>query len=785
MNFRNTLLAVGVALTTCGAAALSLGESRGTVVLGRPLNLVFELQLDTAESADDACVTANISLGDNRLADSSVRITAMPAQSGRAPAVRVRSAGVVNEPIVTVQMSAGCSGKISRTYTFLADLPDTVAPTAAPIAIATLVRPGQQANSDAQPSSTRRPARAPVSVVEPTLPSAQEPPAPPAPKASTPRPAAAPRSAAPTVPAPPPQRARLVIEPLDLLPPPPAGLRLSSELAHIPDEALTSQRAEAAAAWRVLSSSPDELLKSLAAADRSAADLAALRASTAQEKATIAGLRERLESTESESFPAWMVYALLALLAVVLAAAAWMWQRARAPWSPAWRDSAAPSHEGDAEAVFGAANLPAAAPAPADLGALAASSALDTAQKYAAPPATPSAALPGSPGGAPELQALDATAPVRVAPPPAQSTLEAALPAAPPVRVINPEALFDLQQQAEFFVSVGEHDQAIEVMKQHIAENEQSSPLAYLDLLRLYHSLSRIGDFNALRTQFLRYFNAQVPEFAGFNRPGRTLLGYTESLASIEAQWSDNSVLEQLEAFLFRHGGAATPSFDLTAYEDLLLLYAIAQTTPASARGAPPPRERTTPEDAVVSEGIGALPAAKGHQKAPQSSPLPESLPEMGLPALDLIPAVAVAAAPAEISLADYDFPWELETPAPRAEETMAPSPIDIALDAAYPTPPLPGPSLDAPAAPEERFPPAMLDLDLTAPHQIPEMDFPLMDFPLPSLTLQDVPAVPVTPPPEPGQPLGFGAASDRFEVRFELADDLLAPAPSKSGKDA
>lgn len=113
--------------------------------------------------------------------------------------------------------------------------------------------------------------------------------------------------------------------------------------------------------------------------------------------------------------------------------------------------------------------------------------------------------------------------------------------------------------------------------------------------------------------------------------------------------------------------------FDLAAYEDLLLLYAIAQTTPASVRGAPPPRARTTPEDATLSEGIGVLPTASGRQGHQPGDLLQEQLPEMGLPALDLLPAAAPQAAP---SLPDYDFPgpWKPCRP-PWMRPRRAPSP--------------------------------------------------------------------------------------------------------------
>lgn len=749
MNFRNTLLAAGVALTTCGAAALSLGESRGTVVLGRPLDLVFQVLTDGTESVDGACVAADVLLGDTLISQARIDITPLPAMPGRSSAVRLRASGVVNEPIVTVQLSAGCSGKITRTYTFLADLPDTVAAATAPIAIAALKPDAAPARSDGR-GTQAPPSPGSGRSARPPAPGAESP------EASVPRPAPrpaprehaapVPRVAASAAPAVPSQRARLVIEPLDLSPPALAGLRLSTELAQIPGEAATEQRAEAAAAWRILGSTPEELRRSSASLEQLTADLNTLRASTAQDQATMAGLRDRLEMVESERFPATLVYALLALLAAALAGLAWLWQRARTAQNTAWHDAVERHH--DADSTARPTDTPVAAPVPVALAPLEA--------VQAAPADAP---VPDEPGN----QAAAPAAPVPAVP----MAADPVEPAVPAVRVINPEALFDLQQQAEFFVSVGEHDQAIDVMKQHIADNEQSSPLAYLDLMRLYHSLGRIDDFNALRAQFHRYFNAQVPEFAGFNRPGHTLLGYTDALAAIEAQWSDDVVLQQLESCLFRRDNAAMPLFDLAAYEDLLLLYAIAQTTPASVRGAPPPRARTTPEDATLSEGIGVLPTASGRQGHEPGDLLQEHLPEMGLPALDLLPAAAPQAAP---SLPDYDFPWALETLSPA---------LDEAAPHAIATQPPPAPPSYAPAPDADGLAQVLLDLDLTAPHEPMEMDFPL-----PSLTLQDVPAVPVTPAPLPGQPVGFGSSNSRFEVRFELDDDLLLP-PDKPGKGA
>ena len=277
--------------------------------------------------------------------------------------------------------------------------------------------------------------------------------------------------------------------------------------------------------------------------------------------------------------------------------------------------------------------------------------------------------------------------------------------------IVNPEELFDIQQQAEFFVSVGEHQQAIEVLKNHIAEHRQTSPLAYLELLRLYHTLSRVDEFAQLRTQFMQSFNAQVPEFAGFHRTGRMLYHYTDALAEIEAEWTTPAVLGLLEKFLFRRTGAeAVEPFDLAAYDDLLLLLAIAQTTPASARGAAPPRKRTTPLAPPRSETLVA-PAA----------PAPVAL-------HDDQPLDSLAAS------LEFEFAMKAQ---------QEPEPV---CSAATPSRPAAAVGEDSRGIP--------LDLDLSEP---------------PHLTLSDLPPVPVTAPPPAGQPVGFGMENDLMELRLEL----------------
>ena len=104
------------------ASALSLGSPRGNVVLGAPFDLVVGLQPDSGNDAGNSCVRAELLAGDRPIESS--RVSVSPTSSGKA--VRVQARYTVDEPIVTLKLWAGCDGGISRSYTLLAQLPDSV-----------------------------------------------------------------------------------------------------------------------------------------------------------------------------------------------------------------------------------------------------------------------------------------------------------------------------------------------------------------------------------------------------------------------------------------------------------------------------------------------------------------------------------------------------------------------------------------------------------------------------------------------------------------------------------
>jgi hypothetical protein len=144
-------------------------------------------------------------------------------------------------------------------------------------------------------------------------------------------------------------------------------------------------------------------------------------------------------------------------------------------------------------------------------------------------------------------------------------------------RTVKAEELFDVQQQADFFVSLGQHEQAVDVLRGHILDNAQTSPLVYMDLFNLYHRLDRREDYEALRKDFNQLFTGNIPIFELYTDISPGLEAYPVALTRIEALWPAPKVLEVIEESILRRPVASADAFDLEAYRELLLLYAVAK----------------------------------------------------------------------------------------------------------------------------------------------------------------------------------------------------------------
>ena len=145
-----------------------------------------------------------------------------------------------------------------------------------------------------------------------------------------------------------------------------------------------------------------------------------------------------------------------------------------------------------------------------------------------------------------------------------------------PVRDVSIEELIDLEQQAEFFVVLGQDDAAIDLLVDHLRSTGGGSPLPYLKLLEIY---SRTGDrasYERNRARFNHRFNAYAPEWGSDLAHGRSLEDYPGILPRLEQVWPRPlDAMAELEALLFRKSRGEL--FELPAYREVLFLYALAR----------------------------------------------------------------------------------------------------------------------------------------------------------------------------------------------------------------
>jgi len=563
---------VGIALLclALGSQALTLGRIRGVVLVGKPLDVAVQVQLDASESAASLCFDADVFHGDTRQEASRVRVRVEPTAQPQSAQVRILSSAIIDEPVVTVYLRSGCVQKVTRTYVLLAELTSELAPPlpallGAPSATARALTPTPWA----EPAATAQTAKPALRAERPIQPRAENS-APAKPRSVM---SGATRKAAPAS-----GQARLTLDLLELMEDREPTLNFSTEMLTQPS-ADPLRRAEAAALWRALNASPEEILRQSAQALALEADVSSLKTLTAKNQAGLSDLGTRLHKAESERFSAWVVYALLGALLACLAALALVWNRQRRlqehdkDWwdrantgQPAVVDTSEPKWQPE----------PQAAPVPPPRG--------PTATAATAPPSGNAGLWKDSSPASnmdvsmvevshsifDELMQADAAA---IATP----GVAAASGNAAPTRSLN--ALTSLsQQQVNLLVAQGRPEQAIGLLKQHLHDGGNPNPALYLELLGLLHNLGLKADFGHYREEFGRFFTAKIPEFSVFKNEGRSLEAYAQLLSRIAELWPTPQALEVLQACIFQdHYEATHQPFDLAAFRELLLLYAVAQ----------------------------------------------------------------------------------------------------------------------------------------------------------------------------------------------------------------
>lgn len=595
MEYRAKLIGVASLLLCVAFAsqALTLGRISGAALIGQPLNMVVPVQTSPGEDASAACFEAEVFHADARQDPSRVKVAVQPTGQANSLNVRITSAAAIDEPVVTVYLRTLCDQKTTRRYVLLADFPSDVGPAIDPIRVPAVPLVAAPI-ANLAPALVAVPAvigglasaevSAPAPVAQAVAPAKPKPKVvkkivkKPVNKAPTPKiaPAAAVAAAA-ALPAEPSGQPRLTLD---------SPLLLSEQT-----DVLTPAPGPSAEAQR-------DLLK----IQTLESDVKALLALAAKNEANLLDLRTRLQAAESDRLPNWMVYGLGALVLACLAVIALLLRRPR-PGVPVdnshWSASVA-AIPPNPEPLKGD-------PAGLDPKRITMPGALDTAQPPtpARPPVAPVYGFVPSVDDGPVTQVdvsllemsesnfdnlmQSGAAHSAIRKPQSPKPLAAPTGITRESHNLNSSTAFDVRQQAEFFVSLGQTDQAVRILEKHIADSDDPNPHVYLDLLAIFHSLSLKVDFRQFREDFNLLFNGRVPEFAAFKDEGQDLEAYSSALQSISAVWPSAKALTVIESYIFRDPWeTGSQPFDLAAFRDLLVLHAVAQRILVASPGIAP-----------------------------------------------------------------------------------------------------------------------------------------------------------------------------------------------------
>ena len=591
-----------------GAAGLSTGSS--ATVLGQPLDFPVQVRLDAGETLTPDCVGAEVHLSDQRLPPAAVR-TLIDQQGSGSARVRVQTQQAIDEPVVSITLRVGCAAPITRRFVVFADPPSGSAPAAPapppPAALALVQADAVQppvvavANPVGEPR-TAGTADGPAAGAVRSRPRAAEPgikrPMPTSP--AVPRPAlAAKRQAKPAVAksvvaAPPVAAAaapRLTLEPA--LPPPLAAEAARAEADAVAAAlAAVAQAASAARAAAIAASASSDRIAGL---ERTVTQL---RNDAQANQALVAQLRDKLDQEQGGAQWMWPLLLLALALAGLAAWLAWRLGRLQAVRQVAWVQqspgmAAAQDTAQRLEAMADKQGRMATGPAPfmsTDVPTFPPRSGLGSVQTVPGSSLlTPGFATQGTASQRPSLPAWPAPGGVArngrdlpdITPIDTPMARTEPMPAPlrggePNVRDVSIEELIDLEQQAEFFVVLGQDEAAVDLLVDHLRSTGGGSPLPYLKLLEIYSRTGDRGAYERNRARFNHRFNAYAPEWSSDLSQGRSLEDYPGILPRLEQVWPRPlDAMAELEALLFRKSRGEL--FELPAYREVLFLYALAR----------------------------------------------------------------------------------------------------------------------------------------------------------------------------------------------------------------
>ncbi|KGM41469.1 hypothetical protein JY96_19160 [Aquabacterium sp. NJ1] len=597
-------------LCAAGAAyGLGFGHANSRAILGDTLKVSVPLRLEPGEDVPNECVAADVYFGDEKVSPKAI-FTEVVGGEGRDRVLYVRSSIAISEPVVTIYVAAGCKSRITRKIVTFPDPPNASVPLvseAAPVSVADAIQAATlPATGTVSPPGALPMGKAPDRIeasgkpvhAEPSAPARADRPAkssrpangvmpsmtmadvavsvgdkPSASKASMTKAAGKAHRHSPT-PAHqgPAEGGRLLLDPADadamVIP----SLRMTPALgsptsAEETSPELVARRQAAAAVWLALNASPEQMARDRDRLQQLEQRLAQLKQQGDQAQQNVAALKTRLQKAESSSGKS--AYLLWALMLAALALSAYLYQRLRheRKRNESWWHSQAQSNLSEPDldrepelsrtsAEF--VHVPSGSPAAEG--------------QTEAGVFTPMATEPSSPLTSAAIHKFvpDAVPPAVQAPPASVAHNE-------PLREVSVEELIDLEQQAEFFVVLGQDDAAIDLLEGHVHHTTGASPLPFLKLLEIYRRVGKRADYERVQAEFNQRFNAYAPAWEADLQQGHTLEDYPGVIERLQTLWAEPvRAMAVLEKSLTRPE-SGDDTFELPAYRELLFLYAVAR----------------------------------------------------------------------------------------------------------------------------------------------------------------------------------------------------------------
>ena len=580
-NFTAHIIFAATALASQQVWALGFGRAVSDAVLGQSFTFTVPVNVEPGEQFGGECLSAQVYYGEALLLPAVVRTELLRGTSENNWLVKITASVPVEEPIIEVALSAGCDRRFTRRFSVFADPPmlgTTAAqlPQVAPLPASTFTpanpstatprNAGTSSDAATPSAATRAPRHAASGAGSmgaprphvlrkgPTMALANELDAPPAAAPSARHvDAGSARKPGPRVPGPA-DAARLVLDPGV------PHLKLDMEEPVLPPPLASS------AAALALSDLDDPDTRALKALEQSIQ--LAKRDTQAQHDQT-AKLQAQLAAVETRGD--WMPW-LFGLLVIALGAIAALMWKLRQQNRIAHSDWFNQSQLGALQPAEPEPTPEAPEPEPEPFVTL------DLRQRSPAPVGHHDDLLPdlvlhdeGDARGMPSLSDPTATRPLD-----RQRMAAAITPDASP-RELSVEELLDLEQQADFFIALGQEDAAVDLLMSHLRSAGGQSPLPYTKLLEIYKRQGDRSAYERTRARFNRRFNAYAPDWDTGPSAGRSLEDYPDTVAMLEGAWtSPIDAMAILEGLLFKRDDTSE-LFDLPAYRDVLVLYSLAR----------------------------------------------------------------------------------------------------------------------------------------------------------------------------------------------------------------